>query len=143
MLLGEFSPKMDEKNRLILPAKFRADFSDGIVLTRGQEKCIYAFPAKEFQEMYERLRQAPVSSKQARNYLRLFLSGASDEAMDKQHRITLPASLREYAGLDRDVAVIGVGTRAEIWDATAWNEFVEAEEDAYSEIEEEVIPGLI
>lgn len=143
MLLGEFNPKLDEKHRLILPAKFRADFADGMVLTRGQENCIYAFPPKEFQELYEKVRQAPVSSKQARNYLRMFLSGASDEAMDKQNRVTIPAALREYAGLDRELAVIGVGSRVEIWDAEAWQKFISEEEEHYSAIEEEVIPGLI
>ncbi|MGB3414334.1 MAG: division/cell wall cluster transcriptional repressor MraZ [Microbacteriaceae bacterium] len=143
MLLGEFNPKLDEKNRLILPAKLRADFADGMVLTRGQEKCVYAFPPKEFQELYDKVRQAPVSSKQARNYLRLFLSGASDEAMDKQNRVTIPQTLRDYAGLDRELAVVGLGTRIEIWDAEAWKAFVSEEEDNYSAIEEEVIPGLI
>lgn len=143
MLLGEFRPKLDDKNRLILPAKFRADFSEGMVLTRGQEKCIYAFPTAEFAEIYDKVRQAPVSSRQARNYLRMFLSGASDEAMDKQNRVTIPQSLREYAGLEKDLAVIGVGTRLEIWDVDAWAEFIAAEEENYSDIEEEVIPGMI
>lgn len=143
MLLGEFRPKLDDKNRLILPAKFRPDFQEGMVLTRGQEKCIYAFPTAEFQEVYEKVRQSPVSSRQARNYMRMFLSGASDEAMDKQHRVTIPQPLREYAGLEKELAVIGVGTRLEIWDVTAWADFIEAEEDNYSAIEEEVIPGMI
>lgn len=143
MLMGEFFPKLDDKNRVILPAKFRGDFDSGVVLTRGQERCVYAYSQREFQTMYDRIRQAPVSSKQGRNYLRLFLSAATDQAPDSQSRVTIPASLREYAGLTRDLAVIGVGQRVEIWDAEAWQEFLVNEEDSYSTIEEEVIPGLI
>lgn len=143
MLLGEFTPKLDDKNRVIFPAKFRADFSDGMVLTRGQERCIYAFPSREFQQLYDRARQAPVSSKNVRSYLRVLLSGASDETLDGQNRITIPASLREYAGIERDLAVIGLGTRVEIWDATSWQEYLAAEESSYSDTSEEVIPGLL
>lgn len=143
MLLGEFTPKLDDKNRVIFPAKFRADFSDGMVLTRGQERCIYAFPSREFQQLYDRARQAPVSSKNVRSYLRVLLSGASDEMLDGQNRITIPASLREYAGIERDLAVIGLGTRVEIWDAASWQEYLAAEESSYSDTSEEVIPGLL
>jgi MraZ protein len=83
-----------------------------------------------------------VTSKQARDYLRLLLSGAHAEVPDKQGRVTLPQQLRQYAGLDRELAVIGAGSRAEIWDAEAWNNYVTANEAAFSETAEEVIPGL-
>jgi MraZ protein len=78
----------------------------------------------------------------ARDYLRLFLSGASDEVPDKQNRVTIPANLREYAGLDRDLTVIGAGNRAEIWATDAWNAYYQEKEEAFSNTEEEVIPGL-
>lgn len=142
MLLGTYTPKLDEKGRLILPAKFRGEFEGGLVLTRGQERCIYVFSEAEFEELHGRIRQAPVTSKQARDYLRLLLSGAHAETPDRQMRITVPASLREYAGLDRELTVIGAGTRAEIWDAQAWADYVAANEAAFSETAEEVIPGL-
>lgn len=142
MFLGTYTPRLDEKSRLILPAKFRDELSDGLVLTRGQERCVYVFSMEEFQRVHNQMREAPLSSRQARDYIRVFLSGASDETPDKQGRITIPAPLREYAGLDRDVAVIGAGTRAEIWDQTAWNEYLEAQETAFSETDEEIIPGL-
>jgi len=142
MLLGTYSPKLDDKGRLIVPAKFRAEFSDGVVLTRGQDRCVYLFSMAEFTRMHERMREAPVTSKQARDYMRLFLSGAQDESLDGQHRITIPQQLRTYAGLDRELAVIGAGSRAEIWDAEAWNAYVEAKEAEFSETAEEVIPGL-
>ncbi|MFH5822574.1 division/cell wall cluster transcriptional repressor MraZ [Georgenia sp. AZ-5] len=142
MFLGTYEPRLDDKGRLILPAKFRDQLAPGIVLTRGQERCLYAFPAREFEDMHDRLRQAPVTSKQARDYLRVFLSGASDEVPDKQGRITIPANLRQYAGLDRDLAVIGAGARIEIWDATAWSTYLAEQEEAFAETAEEVVPGL-
>lgn len=142
MFLGTHEPRLDDKGRLILPAKFRDQFSGGLVLTRGQERCLFAFPMREFERMYEQLRQAPTTSKRAREYLRVFLSGAVDEQPDKQGRITIPPALRQYAGLDRDLAVIGAGARIEIWAASAWQEYLAASEEAFAETAEEVIPGL-
>lgn len=142
MFLGTFSPKLDDKGRLILPAKFRDELAEGLVVTRGQERCLYLFSASEFAAMHERIRQAPITSKQGRDYLRVFLSGAHDEAPDKQGRFTVPATLRQYAGLERDLAVIGAGSRAEIWDAAAWQRYLDEQENAFAEIGEEVIPGM-
>lgn len=142
MFLGTYSPRLDEKGRVILPAKFREELADGLVLTRGQERCLYVFSLREFERVHEQLRAAPLSSKQARDYIRVFLSGASDEVPDKQGRVTIPPPLREYAGLDRELAVIGAGTRAEIWDAQAWNDYLTEKEAVFSDTEEEVVPGL-
>jgi len=142
MFLGTYTPRLDEKSRLILPAKFRDELSEGLVLTRGQERCVYVFSMEEFQRVHAQMREAPLSSRQARDYIRVFLSGASDEKPDKQGRITIPGPLREYAGLDRDVAVIGAGTRAEIWDQRSWDEYLNEQESAFSDTDEEVIPGL-
>lgn len=142
MFLGTFTPKLDEKGRLILPSKFREELAEGLVITRGQERCLYVFSGAEFARMHERLREAPITSKQGRDYLRVFLSGAHDETPDKQGRVTVPPTLRDYAGLDRDLAVIGAGSRAEIWDAQAWQQYLEEQESAFADIEEEVIPGM-
>lgn len=142
MLLGTYTPKLDDKGRVILPAKFREELAGGIVVTRGQENCLYVFSAAEFEQVHQRIRQAPLSNKQARDFTRMFLSGASSELPDTQNRITLPVPLRTYAGLDRDLVVIGAGSHAEIWDAEAWNTYLAATESGYSEMEEEVIPGL-
>lgn len=142
MFLGTFTPRLDDKGRLILPAKFRDELADGLVVTRGQERCLYVFSDEEFSRMHDRIREAPVTSKNARDYLRVFLSGAHPEAPDKQHRVTIPPTLREYAGLDRELAVIGAGSRAEIWDAAAWQSYLAEHESTFSEIEEEVIPGM-
>ncbi|MCC9197873.1 division/cell wall cluster transcriptional repressor MraZ [Arthrobacter sp. zg-Y820] len=142
MFLGTHSPRLDEKGRLILPAKFREELAEGLVLTRGQERCIYVFSSKEFERVHEQMREAPLSSRQARDYIRVFLSGASDEVPDKQGRITIPPALRAYAGLGRELAVIGAGTRAEIWDASAWQTYLEEQETAFSETDEETMPGI-
>ena len=91
----------------------------------------------------EQMRSTPVTSRAARDYMRVFLSGASDEVPDKQGRITIPPVLREYAGLDRECTVIGAGSRVEIWDAAAWSSYLEATEQAFSDQAEEVIPGLL
>jgi MraZ protein len=142
MLLGTHAPKLDDKGRLFLPAKFRDELQAGLVITRGQENCLYVFSAAEFQAVHDKIRQAPVTSVDARNYLRVFLSGASDELPDKQGRVTIPAALRQYAGLDKDLVVIGVGSRAEIWNAAAWTEYLSKQETAFANVAEEVIPGL-
>lgn len=142
MFLGTYTPRLDEKSRLILPAKFREELAEGLVLTRGQERCIYVFSAREFGRVHEQMRSAPLSSRQARDYIRVFLSGASDEVPDKQGRVTVPAPLRQYAGLDRDVTVIGAGTRVEIWDSESWNTYLAEQEAAFSETDEDVLPGV-
>jgi len=142
VFLGTYTPRMDDKGRLILPAKYREELAEGLVLTRGQERCIYVFSAEEFQNVHRQMRQAPLTSRQARDYIRVFLSGASDEVPDKQGRVTIPPGLREYAGLDREVTVIGAGDRAEIWDTAAWNAYLEEKESEFSSTDEEAIPGL-
>jgi MraZ protein len=142
VFLGTHAPRLDDKGRLILPAKFREQLEAGVVVTRGQERCLYVFPVAEFERIADQLRQAPVTSKQARDYLRVFLSGASDEVPDKQGRITLPPLLRTYAGLERDCAVIGAGQRVEIWDAGAWDTYLAQQEQSFAEQAEEVVPGI-
>ena len=142
MFLGTFTPKLDDKGRLILPSKFRDDLAEGLVITRGQERCLYVFSESEFAQMHDRIREAPITSKPGRDYLRVFLSGAHAETPDKQGRVTVPAALRQYASLDRDLAVIGAGSRAEIWDAEAWQRYLAEQESAFADIEEEVIPGM-
>ncbi|MBZ2199244.1 division/cell wall cluster transcriptional repressor MraZ [Occultella gossypii] len=142
MFLGTYEPRLDEKGRLILPAKFRDEMAPGVFITRGQDRCLYAFPRDEFERVHTELRQASSADKRTRDYMRVFLSGASEEIPDRQGRVTIPANLRKYAGLNRELAVIGTGTRIEIWDAEAWATYLEASEQAFADISEEVIPGL-
>ncbi len=143
MFLGTYSPRLDEKGRIILPARFADDLADGVVITRGQERCLYVYARDEFDRVHEKIRQAPITSRDARNYLRVFLSGAHDETPDKQRRVTIPPALRTYAGLERELAVLGVGDRVEIWDAAAWERHLAETEDAFASVEGEVVPGIL
>lgn len=142
MFLGTHTPRLDEKGRLFLPAKFREELAEGLVMTRGQERCLYVWPMHEFARLTEQMRQAPVTNKAARDYLRMLFAGASDETPDKQGRVTIPPMLREYAGLTRDCVVIGAMNRLEIWDAEAWGTYSEQQEQSFAELSEEVLPGV-
>ncbi|GAA1117111.1 division/cell wall cluster transcriptional repressor MraZ [Nocardiopsis composta] len=141
MFLGTHSPRLDAKGRLFLPAKYRDELSGGLVITKGQERCLYVFPLAEFRRVTENLRSAPVTAKAVRDYSRVLFAGASDEVPDKQGRITLPPALRSYAGLERDCVVIGADTRLEIWDAAAWAQYESEQEQVFAELSEEVLPG--
>ncbi|MFI0349653.1 division/cell wall cluster transcriptional repressor MraZ [Actinomadura sp. 9N407] len=143
MFLGTHSPRLDDKGRLFLPAKYREELSGGLVITKGQERCLYVFPMAEFQRITEALRSAPVTEKAVRAYSRVFFASASDEVPDKQGRITIPPPLRAYAGLTRDCTVIGANTRLEIWDGAAWEAYLEQEEQAFADVSEEVLPGIL
>ncbi len=142
MFLGTYTPKLDDKGRLILPAKFREQLAGGLMVTRGQEHCLYVWPQDEIARITERLREAPVSNKATRDYVRMFASAASDETPDKQGRITIPTQLREWASLSKDVVVIGAMTRLEIWDEAAWNSYSEGHEESFAELSDEVFPGI-
>ena len=142
MFLGTHEPRLDEKGRLILPAKFRDELAAGLVITKGQERCLYVFPQLEFTTITEQLRQAPVTQKAARDYMRVMFAGAHDEIPDRQGRVTIPQGLRTYAGLEKECVVIGANTRVEIWDATAWNTYLEDREKGFADVSEEVFPGF-
>ena len=142
MFLGTYSPRLDEKGRLFLPAKFRDELAEGLVITKGQERCLYVFSLAEFGRITERLRDAPLTAKAARDYSRVFFASAHDEVPDKQGRVTVPPPLRDYAGLTRDCAVIGANTRVEIWDAGAWGDYLGRQEEEFSTLSEEVLPGV-
>ena len=142
MFLGTHEPRLDEKGRLILPAKFRDELAAGLVITKGQERCLYVFPQQEFNTITEQLRQAPVTQKAARDYMRVMFAGAHDEIPDRQGRVTIPQGLRTYAGLEKECVVIGANTRVEIWDSTSWSKYLEDREKGFADVSEEVFPGL-
>lgn len=143
MFLGTHTPRLDDKGRLFLPAKYRDELAGGLVITKGQERCLFVFPMAEFTRITERAGEAPVTGKAVRDYLRVLFASASDETPDKQGRITIPPALREYAGLQRDCAVVGANTRLEIWDAEAWQSYLAQQEDAFAAASEEVLPGIL
>ena len=137
MFLGTHTPRLDDKGRLFLPAKFRDELAGGVVITRGQERCLYVFTRGDFARKAEELQSASLTSRRDRDYGRMFFSSASDETPDKQGRVTVPARLREYAGLERDCVVVGANTRLEIWDAAAWAASEAEQEQAFADQDEE------
>jgi MraZ protein len=149
MFLGTFTPRIDDKGRLILPARFReeavrVDGTERLVIAKGQERCLTVWPAAAFADAAERLRGAApgslTSARSVRDYLRVLYAGASEQTFDAQGRVTLPPVLREYAGLGRDVAVVGVDTHFELWDAAAWDRYLEQQEPVFAESAEGVRP---
>lgn len=142
MFLGTYEPRLDDKGRLILPAKFRDQMAGGIVITPGQDRCLYGYPMATFEQIVAGMQTASTTSKPNRDFIRVFLSGASDEIPDKQGRVTLTSKLRRYAGLERELAVVGAGSRVEIWDLEAWNTYLAANEQSFADISEEVVPGF-
>ena len=142
MFFGTYTPKLDDKGRLFLPAKFRDELLEGLVVTRGQERCLTVWSLPDFGRLTDRLREAPVTNKGTRDYVRMLFAAASQEVPDKQGRITIPPVLREYASLGREVMVIGAMNRVEIWDPTAWRAYSEEQEQRFSELSDEVFPGI-
>jgi MraZ protein len=143
VFLGTYTPRLDDKGRLALPAKFRAELDGGLVITKGQDRCLYVFPTAEFSRLTELLRTAPVTDRRIRDYSRVLFASASGEVPDGQGRITVPPTLRQYARLSKDCVVIGANTRVEIWDAAAWQSYLDNTEQAFAEVAEEVLPGLL
>ena len=123
MLIGEFEHSLDAKGRLIMPAKLRESIGDTFVVTKGLDGCLFAFSITEWTNFEEKLKSLPLSNKNARNFVRFFLSGATECEIDKQGRFLIPNNLREAAGLVKETVIIGVGTRIEIWDKEKWTEY--------------------
>ena len=143
MFLGTYSPRLDDKGRLILPAKFWDDFAGGVVMTRGQERCVYGLTmARVAEQSAAAASMAPSDTAAARMRARMSFGSMVEVEPDKTGRITIPAALREYAGLDRDVVVVGVDTRFEIWDAATWDAYVAEQEASYADMESEGMPTL-
>lgn len=142
MFLGTYAPKLDDKGRVVLPAKFWDELAAGVVITPGLDKCLVVYSQPGFTEVLAKLVASDVAGQAARDSRRVFLSSASQESPDTQRRITIPPHLRRYAGLERDLTVIGVGDRVEIWDSEIWAGYHERAETAFVNITEEVIPGL-
>lgn len=142
MLIGTFNPKVDEKGRLFLPAKFRDEFKEGLVMMRGQERCLYVYTHSRFQRVHDLLAEGSITDAKVRAFRRSVAANAHAEEPDKQGRITIPPGLREYARISKDVAVVGNITNLEIWDKAEWEAYQDAHESDYAEIDEEIIPGL-
>ena len=141
MFMGEYHHSIDDKGRLIIPAKFRAELGDKFIITRGIENCLFAYPMERWETIVHKLESLPFTKKDARNFSRFFLSGAINSEFDKQGRISITSSLKEYAGLTKDCVVIGVGDRLEIWSEDAWQKFFQESQEDFSDIAEHLFDG--
>lgn len=136
MFMGEYHHNLDNKGRLIIPAKFRNQIGKLIVFTRGMEGCIFGYPISEWQKIEAKLAQLPLTKKNARNFMRIFYSGAMETEFDKQGRVNFSTTLKEYAGLEQECIIIGVSNRIEIWSAERWQKFSEQASEDYDDIAE-------
>ncbi|MGV1005363.1 MAG: division/cell wall cluster transcriptional repressor MraZ [Candidatus Nanopelagicales bacterium] len=137
MFLGTHHLKLDEKGRMILPAKFRDGLAEGVVVTKGQDHCLVLWPGAEFAEYAAKLRVNAQANARVRAMTRVFFSSAFDDSLDRQGRLTVPAVLREYARLDRELTVVGADTRVEIWDTETWNAYLAASEAEFADLDAE------
>jgi MraZ protein len=136
LFLGEYQHSVDEKGRLVMPSRFRDRLADGVVITKGQERCLYVFPLDRWEEEVTKVNRLPRTNRRNRNYARSFFGSANDQQLDRQGRIQISPPLRSFAGLDKDVAVVGVADRVEIWDAATWVELSSQADELYADIEE-------
>ena len=123
MLIGEYEHSLDAKGRLIMPAKLRTDMGEKFIITKGLDGCLFVFSQNEWSNFESKLKELPLTNKNARDFVRFFLSGATECEIDKQGRFLIPTNLRETASLQKEVVIIGVGTRIEIWDKEKWNSY--------------------
>lgn len=137
--MGEFQHALDDKGRVIIPVKFREGLGTSFVMTRGLDKCLFVYPRSEWETLETKLKNLPMTSADARSFVRFFFSGATECELDKQGRVLIPGTLRDYAVLDRDCVVLGVSNRVEIWSESVWSRYAEAAADSFEEISEKLV----
>ncbi|MGM0897627.1 MAG: division/cell wall cluster transcriptional repressor MraZ [Bacillota bacterium] len=136
MFMGEFQHNVDAKGRLIVPAKYRELLGDQFVITRGLDQCLFGYPMNEWNKIEEKLKDMPVTKKDARAFTRFFFSGAQEVELDKQGRVNIPANLLSYAKIEKECVILGVSNRFEIWAKDAWDTYFEESEESFNEIAE-------
>ena len=139
MFLGEYQHSLDAKGRIIVPAKFREELGVRFIATKGLDNCIFLYPLNEWRTIEEKLKSLPFTRADVRSFARFFFAGASELEIDKQGRIVLPPNLRDYAGINKDLIVIGVGSRVEIWAGDNWAQYNQAAESSYEMIAENLV----
>ena len=143
MFMGEYHHTIDEKKRLIIPSKFRAELGESFVITRGLENCLFVYSLVEWNKITEKLKKLPFTKQNARYFNRFLLSGATITELDKQGRANIPSTLTEFAKLEKDWVIIGVNDRLEIWSKGKWEEFFNANNENLSDIAEDLFAGDI
>jgi len=139
MFMGEYQHSIDDKGRLIVPAKFREALGPSFILTRGLDHCLFVYPKQEWAVLEQKLKALPLMKSDARAFTRFFFSGATECELDRQGRINIPGNLMEYAKLEKECIVIGVSNRVEIWNKTIWNQYFEQSEQSFNEIAEKLV----
>ena len=136
MFIGEYHHTIDEKGRIIIPAKFREELGNSFIITRGIENCLFVYSVDSWNKICDKLNSLPFTKKDARNFMRFFLSGATSVELDKQGRVNVTSPLIDYANLSKDCVVIGTGDRLEIWSKSSWDLYFNSTKDSMSDIAE-------
>lgn len=139
MFMGEYQHNIDNKGRVIIPAKFRDELGETFVITRGLDKSLFVYPMSEWKQVEQKLKTLPFTRSDARKFTRFFFSGAIECEIDKQGRVSLPNQLRDYASLIKECVFIGVSNRVEIWSKELWNSYYEESEESFNEIAETIV----
>jgi MraZ protein len=139
MFMGEYQHAIDDKGRLIIPSKFRDGLGTGFVLTRGLDHCLFVYPRSEWEILEAKLKALPLTRADARQFARFFFSGATECELDKQGRINIPTTLRQYATLEKECIVIGVSNRVEIWSAERWSAYTDDATESFESIAETLV----
>lgn len=139
MFMGEHQHSIDEKGRMIIPAKFREALGPAFVVTRGLDRCLFVYPKTEWSQLEQKLKALPLMKSDARAFTRFFFSGATECELDKQGRVNIPNTLCEHAKLTKDCVVIGVSNRVEIWSKELWEDYFRQSEDSFNEIAEKLV----
>ena len=142
MLMGEYHHSLDDKKRLIIPSKLREDLGDYVIVTRGLEDCLFVYSQNAWNDIVNKLKTLPFTKKDARAFIRFFLSGASEAEFDKQGRINITSPLISYANITKECVVIGTGDRLEIWSEESWNDFFTSAKDSMSDIAENLFESV-
>ncbi len=139
MLMGEYVHTLDKKGRVIVPSRFRDELGERFVITRGLDRCLFLYPRREWANLENRLKELPLAKAEARKFMRFFFSGASEVEIDKQGRILIPPQLREHAHVQKEVVIIGVSNRAEIWSKENWEEYSNESDLSFEQVAEKMI----
>lgn len=139
MFIGEYQHTIDSKGRLFIPARFREGLGEKFILTKGLDGCLFVYPPKEWTAIEEKMRSLPFTKADARAFVRFFFSGATECEVDKQGRILIPSSLREYAGLEKETMIIGISTRVEIWSKHRWEEYSNTAAASAEQLAEKIV----
>jgi len=136
MFIGEYHHTIDEKGRIIIPAKFREELGNSFIITRGIENCLFVYSKENWAQITNKLNSLPFTKKDARTFNRFFMSGATDVELDKQGRVNISKPLIDYANLLKDCVIIGTGDRLEVWSQESWESFFDSTKDSMSDIAE-------